>query len=129
MNDILQYKGYYASVSFSSADEVFCGKIIGINDLISFEGSTVAELKQGFHEAVDDYLETCAEIGKAPDKTYKGSFNVRVPSSLHKQAAIFASLNNITLNEFVKTALFYALKHRDEVNRAMHDEEIGLAQE
>lgn len=121
MNDILQYNGYYASVNFSSVDEVFYGKIIGINDLVSFEGSTVAELKQGFHEAVEDYLETCTEIGKSPDKTYKGSFNVRVPSSLHKQAALFASLNNITLNEFVKTALFFALKHREDVNRAIQD--------
>jgi predicted HicB family RNase H-like nuclease len=58
MNDILQYKDYLASVHFSSEDDVFYGKILGINDLVSFEGASVKELKKAFHEAVEDYLET-----------------------------------------------------------------------
>ena len=68
MNDIIEYKTYYASVQFSAEDEVFHGKIIGINDLVSFEGTTVAELKKAFHEAVNDYLATCKELGKDPEK-------------------------------------------------------------
>ena len=80
MSDILQYKGYYASVNFSVEDDVFYGKIIGINDLVSFEGTSVSELKHSFQEAVEDYLETCSLIKKVPEKTYKGSFNVRIPS-------------------------------------------------
>src|SRR6186713_2693849 len=113
MNDILQYKDYYASVHFSAEDEIFYGKILGINDLVSFEGSSVKELKKSFHEAVDDYLETCKEIGKEPNKTYKGSFNVRIPTSLHKEAAVFASTLNVSLNDFIKTAIDYALQHKD----------------
>lgn len=66
MNDILQYKNYYASVHFSSGDEVFFGKILGIDDLVNFEGASVKELKKSFREAVEDYLETCKEIGKTP---------------------------------------------------------------
>ena len=58
MTDILQYEGYFASVHFSAEDEVFFGKIIGINDSATFEDGTVKELKKAFHEAVDDYLET-----------------------------------------------------------------------
>jgi predicted HicB family RNase H-like nuclease len=119
MNDILQYKNYYAAVHFSAPDEVFYGKILGINDLISFEGSSVKELKTAFKDAVDDYLDMCTEIGKAPDKTYKGTFNVRVSSELHKEASLFAAVNNITLNEFVKTALSFALLRKDEVNRVI----------
>lgn len=126
MNDILQYKGYYASVHFSAADEVFYGKILGINDLISFEGASVKELKTSFEEAVEDYLETCALISKTPDKTYKGTFNVRVPSALHKQAAVFAAVNNITLNEFVKKALFFTLSHKEDINLGMNDEQQSL---
>ena len=68
MTDILQYKGYFASVHFSAEDEVFFGKIIGINDSVTFEGGTVKELKKAFHEAVDDYLETCKQLGKEPEK-------------------------------------------------------------
>lgn len=105
MTDVLQYKNYYAEVHFSAEDEVFHGKIIGINDLVNFEGSTVKELKKAFHEAVDDYLETCEELGKEPEKTYKGSFNVRIPSDLHRQAARYAALKNMTLNDFVRHAI------------------------
>jgi predicted HicB family RNase H-like nuclease len=112
MNDVMQYKNYYASVHFSAADEAFYGKVLGITDLVSFEGSSVNELKVAFEEAIEDYILTCSEIGKQPEKTYKGTFNVRIPSALHKQASIFASVNNITLNEFVKKALFFALKSK-----------------
>lgn len=105
MNDILEYKTYYAEVHFSAEDEVFHGKIIGINDLVNFEGTTVKELKKAFHEAVDDYLDVCNELGKEPEKTYKGSFNVRIPSELHRQAARHATLKKMTLNDFVRHAI------------------------
>jgi len=109
MNDILQYKDYYASIHFSSEDEVFYGKIIGINDLVSFEGTTVKELKTAFEEAVEDYLDTCQELKKQPDKTYKGSFNVRIPSELHRQAALFSAVKNMSLNDFVRYAIDFTL--------------------
>ena len=114
MNDILQYKDYYANVHFSADDDVFHGRLIGINDLVSFEGTTVKELKHAFHEAVEDYIETCADLGKQPDKTYKGSFNVRIPSDLHRQAAIFSAVKKISLNDFVRHAIDFTLtKFRD----------------
>lgn len=122
MNDILQYKNYYASVHFSAADEVFFGKILGINDLVSFEGSSVNDLKAAFEEAVDDYLNTCAVIGRQSDKTYKGTFNVRVPPALHKEASIFAAVHNITLNEFVKLALSFTLRKKTDVDKKIDDE-------
>lgn len=62
----LEYKDYIATVNFSAEDEVFYGKIEGINDLVTFEGSSVDELKQSFEDSVDDYLETCKELGKKP---------------------------------------------------------------
>jgi predicted HicB family RNase H-like nuclease len=129
MNDILQYKNYYASVHFSADDEVFYGKVLGVNDLISFEGASVKELKTSFEDAVEDYLDMCTSINKDPDKTYKGTFNVRVPSALHKQAAVFAAIHNITLNEFVKKALSFTLSHKDDIDLGMSDEQalIGTA--
>jgi len=59
MINSLTYNGYTASISYSSADEVFFGKVLGINDLVNFEGTSVSELKESFQEAVDDYIETC----------------------------------------------------------------------
>jgi predicted HicB family RNase H-like nuclease len=124
MDDILQYQDYMASVHFSAQDEVFFGKILGINDLINFEGASVKELKAAFKEAVEDYLSTCKKIGKQPEKTYKGSFNVRVSPNLHKEASIFAAINNITLNEFVKKALSFALTHKEQVNLSFANQNL-----
>ena len=120
MNDILEYKGYYASLHFSSEDEVFYGKLLGIDDLVNFEGASVKELKKAFHEAVDDYVETCKELGKEPNKTYKGTFNVRLTTDLHKQAAVYAAMNNISLNDFVRTAIDYALMNKEELNKRFY---------
>jgi len=105
MNDILEYKAYYATVHFNAEDEVFHGKIIGINDLVSFEGSSVKELKAAFREAVEDYIEACRLLKKEPEKTYKGSFNVRIPSELHREAARYAAMKNMSLNDFVRYAI------------------------
>lgn len=111
MNNILEYKGYCATVNFNAEEEFFYGKVNGINDLVSFEGETAKELKQAFFEAVDDYLETCKELKKEPDKTYKGVFNVRIPSQLHRKAAIVAATQNVTLNDLVRTAIDTLLKN------------------
>ena len=105
MNDVLQYKGYYADIHFSAEDEVFFGKIVGVDDLVNFEADSVKGLKKAFGEAVEDYLKTCSELGKQAEKTYKGSFNVRIPSDLHRQAAMVAYLKKISLNDFVKYAI------------------------
>lgn len=105
MNDILEYKGYYGNVQFSAEDETFIGEVIGINDTVIFEGSSVEDLKTSFHSAVEDYLDACQEVGKEPDKTYKGSFNVRISNELHRDAALIAAIKKVSLNELVGYAL------------------------
>lgn len=105
MSDTMTYKGYIGSVSFSAEDEIFYGKIEAINDLIMFEGESVKELKRAFHEAVDDYIETCKQMGREPQKTFKGSFNVRIDPEIHRQSAIKAAITGISLNQFVQKAL------------------------
>ncbi|MBF0456797.1 MAG: type II toxin-antitoxin system HicB family antitoxin [Nitrospirae bacterium] len=105
MKNIITQKGLIGSVWFSEEDMVFHGKIEGINDLVSYEGSTVEELITNFHEAVDDYLELCKEVGKEPGKSYKGSFNVRINPDLHKKAAMKAKIMGVSLNQFVLMAI------------------------
>lgn len=105
MNSMLEYKGYNAKIDFSSEDDIFFGSIFGIEDNISFEGSSVQELKTAFIEAVDDYLDMCNRLGKQPEKEYKGSFNIRVSPEVHKKAAIKALNNGISLNQFVEQSI------------------------
>ena len=105
MNNFLEYKGFSGTIEFSSQDDCFFGKIVGINDLVTFEGRSVEEIKASFFEAVDDYLEMCKELGKEPEKAYKGSFNIRIDPVLHKKAAKLATAYNISLNQFVESAI------------------------
>ncbi len=104
MNTIT-YKGYLGSVNFSEKDQVFFGKIEGINGLVNFEGESVKELTAAFHEAVDDYLAYCEQEGIEPDKSYSGVLNVRRSPAIHRQIAILARQAGITLNAFIKEAL------------------------
>lgn len=105
MKDVMIYKDYIGSVHYSAEDEVFYGILEGINDSISYEGSSVSELKAAFEEAVEDYLELCNLNGKEPEKVYKGSFNIRIKPELHKQAAQKAMLEGKSLNQFVEEAI------------------------
>lgn len=105
MTDKLVYKEFIGTVHFSTSDSVFFGKLEGINDLVTFEGETVEDLKMAFEESVDDYIELCKEVGKEPLKSFKGSFNVRIAPELHAKAFTKASLHGKSLNQFVQDAI------------------------
>jgi len=105
MKDKLRYKEFIGSVHFSAEDDIFFGKIEGINDLVTFEASTVSKLKSAFKEAVIDYTSLCKESGKEIFKSFKGSFNVRVNPELHSKAFEQALLEGKTLNQFIKEAI------------------------
>ncbi|MFC4870683.1 type II toxin-antitoxin system HicB family antitoxin [Negadavirga shengliensis] len=105
MKNVLKYKAFIGSVSYSAEDEVFFGKLEGIDDLVSFEGKSVEALKSAFEEAVDDYLDLCKETGKQPLKSFKGSFNVRVQPITHRKAFLKATELGVSLNQLVEKAL------------------------
>ena len=101
----LEYKGYNGSVQYSADDRLLHGNVLGIRDMITYEGVDVASLEHNFHAAVDEYLHFCAEEKKSPDLPYKGTFNVRLSPELHKRAALFASEHETKLNRVVSEAL------------------------
>jgi len=105
VNDLLTYKGFIGSVHFSTQDDVFFGKIEGINDLISFEGESVKELKKAFRNVVDEHIKDCERENIAVEKSYKGSFNLRLTPELHRRTAIAAKVQGITLNAFVRMVI------------------------
>ena len=98
----MQYRGYVGSVEFSENDNVLFGKVQGIRSLISYEGTSVQELIDDFHGAVDDYLALCAEEGIEPEVPYKGSVNIRFKTpETHRRAAIYAMTHDQSLNSFI----------------------------
>lgn len=111
MTDKLKYKDFIGTVHYSNTDEVFFGKLEGINDLVTFEGETVKKLKKSFIEAVDDYLELCKEAGKEVYKSFKGSFNVRLNPELHSKLFKNATMEGKTLNQYVKDAIIEKLSN------------------
>lgn len=99
------YNGYTAYIEFDPADEVFFGRLAGINDVVGFHGDSVEALKAAFHEAVDDYISTCAAVSKAPEKPYSGKLMLRVAPETHAQAALAAQLSGQSLNRWTENVL------------------------
>jgi predicted HicB family RNase H-like nuclease len=112
MTDVIEYKGFLGSVRFSAEDAVFFGKIEGIDDLVSFEGATVKDLTLSFAEAVDDYIGLCEKAEKRPEKSFKGSFNVRIHPKLHRLAYRQALREGKTLNQFIQDAVEHEVRER-----------------
>lgn len=111
MKDMIKHKGYFGSVHYNSDDRIFYGKIEFIRSLVSYEGQDADSLEAAFQEAVDDYLTTCAGLGREPEKPFKGSFNVRIAPELHEQVMIAATQQGMTLNRFIAETLSQAVSH------------------
>ena len=95
MSSMLEYKGYHATVEYDAEDDIFVGEVFGIADSLNFHGTSVEELKAMFRQSIDNYLELCKQIGKNPEKEFRGSFNVRISPELHRKAALEAEKQKI----------------------------------
>ena len=110
MSNVMTYKGYSARIEYDDEDGILFGQIAGIRDGVGFHADTVEGLRAAFHEAVDDYLETCAKVGKEPQKPYSGKVMFRVSPELHRKAALAAELAGKSLNQWAEEALAQAVK-------------------
>ncbi|NIA19017.1 MAG: toxin-antitoxin system HicB family antitoxin [Xanthomonadaceae bacterium] len=101
----MTYKGYFAKINFDERDSVFWGKVIGIKDSIIFEGETVAQLTEDFHNAIDHYLADCKNENHLPAKPYSGKRTLRVPPGIHAEMAAAAAHAGKSLNRWVADTL------------------------
>ncbi len=101
----MKYKGYTGSVEYDSEDRIFHGRLNGITDVITFQGDSVEALEADFRDAVDDYLEFCAEQGVEAQRPCSGRFVLRIPPELHREAAIAARTQNESLNTWITGAI------------------------
>ena len=100
MMNTMTYKGYIARVEFDPRDNIFWGKVLGVADRISFEGETVDQLIEDFHNAINFYLEDCARIGRSPQKPASGNLMLRIPPEVHGAALVAAQSANKSLNQW-----------------------------
>lgn len=105
MSNTIEYNDYIGSIEYSSEDRCFYGKIEMIDDLVTFEATTVDELEENFKIVVDEYILTCKELNREPQKAFKGVFNVRVQPELHKKIYKEALKAGQSLNSFVSQVL------------------------
>lgn len=114
--DLLQYNGYEGTAELDMTRRVCRGRILLIDDLVTYQAAAPDLLQGEFEAAVDDYIQTCAQVGKEPQRAFKGQFNVRIPSLLHRALALRAAGDGVALNEVVVQALTAYLSLRPEVN-------------
>lgn len=105
MSNTMSYKGYTARIEYDDEDGIFFGRIAGISDGVGFHANTVEDLRAAFHEAVEDYIKTCAKVGKDPQKAYSGKMMFRVDPEVHRKAALAAELAGKSLNQWAEEAL------------------------
>jgi predicted HicB family RNase H-like nuclease len=107
---MIEYKGYRATVDFDGEARVFYGEVIDLNDVITFQGESVKELEQAFHDSVDDYLEFCKERGEKPEKPFSGKFVVRISPDLHRAITLCAAEHKESVNTYVRDVLEEAVE-------------------
>lgn len=118
--NILKHNDYEGTAEIDTERMVCRGKILFINDLVTYEANSPADLQKAFEEAIDDYLETCKELNRKPQKPHKGLFQVRVSPELHRQCAVRAAEEKTTLNDLVGKALSSYVGAKQEVNNNFH---------
>jgi len=103
--DILKYGEYEGTAELDMDRHVCRGKILFIDDLVTYEAASPGDLQKEFQAAVDDYIETCAFLGREPQKPFKGLFNVRVSPALHRAIALRAMADGVSQNDVAVRAL------------------------
>ncbi|MGA8164580.1 MAG: type II toxin-antitoxin system HicB family antitoxin [Waddliaceae bacterium] len=120
----MKYKGYTGKVIFDEDAKIFHGEVVGIKDVVTFQGTTVEELEQAFKDSVDEYLDFCRELDRKPEKPFSGKFILRVDPEVHERMAYEARNCGMSLNSWVKDAILQILSSRgfhSTHNRLFHD--------
>jgi predicted HicB family RNase H-like nuclease len=102
---MMKYKGYLGKVEFDADADILHGEVVGIRDVVTFQGRSVKEIEKAFRDSVDDYLAFCKERGESPNRTCSGHFVLRIDSELHRKAEMLASASSKSLNAWVADCL------------------------
>lgn len=92
-------------VNYDEEAKIFHGEVVGLRDVITFQGTSVDELEQAFRDSVDEYLDFCKELGRAPEKPFSGKLMLRLPPEIHERAAYQAKSSGVSLNTWIKQGI------------------------
>jgi predicted HicB family RNase H-like nuclease len=114
---MIEYKEYTGVFEFDPSIDAFHGRVIGLQDVVTFEGHSVEELREEMKESVEDYLSLCADVGKDPERPYRGEFLVRTTPELHRAVATAAEAEGVSLNSWVETTISAFTTQRPDARR------------
>ncbi len=121
----MEYKGYSARLEYDEDLAAFHGQVLNINDVITFQGTSIDQLRREFEQSVDDYLFWCEERGEEPDRPFSGRFLLRMDADTHRQAALVAGREGLSLNQWVVDALERVLRSGEERPDPAHRARYG----
>jgi len=112
----MKYKEYHGQVNYDEEAKLFHGEVVGLRDVITFQGTSVDELEKAFKDSVDEYLDFCKELGRLPEKPFSGKLMLRLPPEVHERAALEAKTHGLSLNSWIKQGieqlLIPAIEHK-----------------
>ena len=103
--NMMKYKNYIARIEFDEEDRIFVGRLAGIDDIVSFHGSTVNELETAFYESVDHYLEVSERTGRTAQKPYSGKLMLRINPDIHAAVATASQVQGKSINQWASDVL------------------------
>lgn len=105
MSNTMQYQGYTASMTFDPDDKVIVGRVLDIDDILTFHGESVSEFESNFRMVVDDYIAACSALGTEPERPASGRLMLRVSPEVHAASLKAAALSGTSLNRWAEQAL------------------------
>lgn len=105
----MNYKGYHGQVTYDEEAKLFHGEVVGLRDVITFQGTSVKELEKAFKDSVDEYLDFCKELGRSPEKPFSGKLMLRLPPEVHERAAFQAKCDGQSLNAWIRHGIEHLL--------------------
>lgn len=109
---MIEYKGYMGVFEFDPERETFHGTVVNTNDVISFYGSSIKELRQEMRKSVEEYLAFCQEQGRSPEKPFSGKLILRTNPDLHRRVALEAARHRLSMNAYLQEVLEKAVAGR-----------------
>lgn len=105
MMNVMSYMGYTASMVFDPDDKIIVGRVLGIEDIITFHGESVADFEASFHAAVDAYIVASKALGSEPERPASGKVMLRIAPEVHAAALKAAARSGTSLNKWAEKAL------------------------
>ena len=102
---MIEYKGYIGVVDFDPEIDLFHGTVINTQDVITFYGASVTELREEMQKSLEVYFEVCKEQGKVPDKPFSGVLTIQTTPELYSRIALNAARRQLEVDAYLQEVL------------------------